>query len=109
MPKLTTHVLDTASGLPAAGVQVQLFREDRLLVEVTTNADGRCEEPLLAGEAMVSGACRLVFHVGDYFRARGVASPFLDRVPVEFRVEAGQSYHVPLVCTPWSYSTYRGS
>ncbi|MEM0896670.1 MAG: hydroxyisourate hydrolase [Verrucomicrobiota bacterium] len=107
--KLTTHVLDTAHGKPAVGMRIQLFREETLLVDITTNADGRCDAPLLSSEEMFSGACRLVFHVGDYFRSLDVASPFLDRVSVEFLLNADQGYHVPLICTPWSYSTYRGS
>ncbi len=107
--RLTTHVLDVSAGKPAAGVRIQLFREGGLVCERTTNADGRCDSPLLEGEALVSGAYELVFSIGDYFRARGVDSPFLNQVPVRFLVNAGETYHVPLVCSPWSYSTYRGS
>ncbi|MEM9480480.1 MAG: hydroxyisourate hydrolase [Verrucomicrobiota bacterium] len=107
--KLTTHVLDTTHGKPAAGMRIQLFRDGDLLADITTNADGRCDAPLLSSEEMFSGACRLVFHVGDYFRSLEVASPFLERVPVDFQIDAAQGYHVPLLCTPWSYSTYRGS
>lgn len=107
--RLTTHVLDTAQGKPGAGVRVRLFRGQDLLTETVTNAGGRCDAPLLADEAMLPGAYQLHFHIGDYFRAQGIASPFLDVVPIHFSVEAGQSYHIPLVCSPWSYSTYRGS
>jgi 5-hydroxyisourate hydrolase len=107
--KLSTHVLDTAAGCPAAGVRVKLFRADELLADVRTNAGGRCEAPLLEGDAMLPGAYRLCFHIGDYFVGRGVPSPFLDMVQVDFKMMAGESYHVPLVCSPWSYSTYRGS
>lgn len=107
MEKLTTHALDTASGKPAAGLRVRLFHQDELLVDATTNADGRCDSPLLTSPP--PGAYRLVFSVGDYFRSLGINSPFLGDVPVDFTLAAGQSYHVPLVFTPWSYSTYRGS
>lgn len=107
--KLSTHVLDTASGIPAAGVRVQLFHGDLVLVDTTTNSQGRCDEPLLEGREMVPGSYRLCFHIGAYFRLREIVSPFLDIVPVDFTIEAGQSYHIPLVCSPWAYSTYRGS
>ena len=116
MAKLSTHVLDTVHGTPAAGVLIELFALDgasaRLLVSVHTNTDGRSAQPLLEGMAVTSGRYRLVFHIGDYFRAKGVTlaePPFVDAVPVEFGLEAGGSYHVPLLCSPWSYSTYRGS
>ena len=116
MAKLSTHILDTVHGQPAANVLVELFAQDgaavRLLVSARTNADGRTDKPLLEGEAVARGRYRLVFHIGDYFRARGVKlaePPFVDAVPVEFGLEAGGSYHVPLLCSPWSYSTYRGS
>ncbi len=107
--RLTTHVLDISAGKPAVGVGIQLFRAGTLVCERTTNADGRCDSPLLEGTELVSGAYELVFSVGDYFKAKGVASPFLDQVPVRFSAIAGETYHVPLVCSPWSYSTYRGS
>ena len=117
MGKLSTHVLDTAHGRPAAGVVVALYAVDgdsrRLLVQATTNADGRCDAPLLAGDALRSGRYELVFAAGDYFAAQGVDLPeprFVDRVTIAFGVaDPGQNYHVPLVVTPWSYSTYRGS
>ena len=105
--KITTHVLDTALGKPAVGIEVCLFQGDRLISRSVTNVDGRCSEPL--AENPPPGLYRLEFAVGDYFRNQGMESPFLDCVPIQFIVAAGQSYHVPLVCTPWSYSTYRGS
>lgn len=107
MGKLTTHVLDTAGGTPAHGVRIRLFHQQSLLAETLTNADGRCDAPLLIDAP--PGEYRLIFSIGDYFRSLGVTSPFLDEIPVHFHVEAGQDYHVPLVCSPFSYSTYRGS
>ncbi|WP_193212311.1 hydroxyisourate hydrolase [Luteolibacter marinus] len=109
MGKLSTHVLDTAHGKPAAGMRVELLKEGVAVGSIVTNADGRAEGPLLEGEAVVGGCYELRFHVADYFRTLDVACPFLDVVPVCFRMEAGGSYHVPLVCSPWAYSTYRGS
>lgn len=106
--RLTTHVLDTNAGSPAEGVRVQLFGNEQLIRETVTNSDGRCAEPLMEGE-LVGGTYRLRFHIGEYFRGRGVSSPFLDIVPVDFQMEESESYHVPLICTPWSYTTYRGS
>jgi 5-hydroxyisourate hydrolase len=114
---LTTHVLDTASGNPAKGVQITLFRlvDDRAeqLLSMRTNADGRCDQPLLAGASLVRGLFELVFDVGDYFRAQGLTMPapaFLDRVPVRFGIsETDRHYHVPLLIAPFGYSTYRGS
>jgi 5-hydroxyisourate hydrolase len=117
MGKLSTHVLDTAHGRPAAGVAVELYRieggERRLLKQAATNADGRCDTPLLQGDELAPGRYELVFAAGDYFAAQGVQLPeprFIDRVTIAFGVaDAAQNYHVPLVVTPWSYSTYRGS
>ena len=115
MGKLTTHVLDTARGRPAAGMRIDLMRgadsEDRIR-SVATNADGRTDSPLVEGSDLAAGAYRLVFHVGDYFRARGDpdAGRFLEDVPVVFVVDdPGGGYHVPLLVSPWAYSTYRGS
>ncbi len=79
------------------------------MLSALTNADGRCNGPLLEGEELAAGTYELHFHVAAYFTESGGNAPFLDVVPVRFRVEAGQSYHVPLVCSPWAYSTYRGS
>jgi 2-oxo-4-hydroxy-4-carboxy-5-ureidoimidazoline decarboxylase len=115
--KLSTHVLDTAHGCPAAGMKLELWRlagEARTLVASTvTNADGRTDAPLLSATEMKTGSFEIIFFVGDYFAIKSptpAESRFLDRVPVRFRIiEAGASYHVPLLCSPWSYSTYRGS
>ena len=109
MGKLTTHVLDTVAGGPAEGVRVRLYRDGELLEETLTNVDGRCDGPLLEGRDLVTERYELVFSVREYFEGKGVACPFLDEVGVKFRMEAGGSYHVPLVCSPWAYSTYRGS
>ncbi len=108
MGKLSTHVLDTANGRPAAGMKIELRRlpDGGTLKTVSTNSDGRTDAPLLGPEEIVEGEYELVFHVGAYF---GEAK-FLDVVPVRFRIaDAAQNYHVPLLCSPWSYSTYRGS
>ena len=115
--RLTTHVLDTTSGQPGAGLAVELFciegKVRRLLARLTTNADGRTPEPLLAGADLERGTYELVFHVGGYFRARGVAlsePAFLDQVPVRFGIaDPARHYHVPLLVSPYGYSTYRGS
>lgn len=117
MGRLTTHVLDTVSGGPAPGVTVELFRiapdgARTLLATVSTNADGRTDAPLLSGAEAVAGTYELDFHIGPYFRASGakVGEPaFLDVVPLRFGLGADGHYHVPLLCSPWSYSTYRGS
>ena len=113
MSGLTTHVLDTAHGKPAAGVAVRLLRGDEVLVSTRTNADGRCDSPLLTGEAAKPGAYRLEFEVGAYYRALGVALPdpaFLEVVAIEFGIaDAAAHYHVPLLVSPFGYSTYRGS
>ena len=117
MGKLSTHVLDTAQGKPGAGVRVELYAVDggqrTLLKQEATNADGRCSAPLLEGQDLKTGQYELVFAAGDYFAAQGVALPsprFIDRVTIAFGVaDPTQNYHVPLVVTPWSYSTYRGS
>lgn len=108
MSGLTTHVLDTMRGRPAAGMTIELWSVEpsRLLKTVKTNTDGRVDSPLLANTEMISGTYELVFLVGDYFGER----EFLDRVPVRFTISnATAKYHVPLLVTPWSYSTYRGS
>ena len=114
MGRLTTHVLDTAQGTPARGMRVELSREkDHVPLAIAeTNADGRTDSPLLEGEAFTAGAYRLVFHVGEYFRSRAnpSAGRFLEEVPVVFVVDDPDGrYHVPLLVSPWSYSTYRGS
>jgi len=115
MGKISTHVLDTAHGCPAAGMGYALHKagEARALFAGMTNADGRCDAPLLSDEQMAVGTYELVFAVGDYFRARGVVLPepaFLDKVTLAFGIaDATGNYHVPLLVSPWSYSTYRGS
>jgi len=115
MGQLTTHILDTARGLPAAGVDIRLYAlsDTRLLrASGVTNADGRTERPLLADEAMVTGEYELEFDIGAYFAATGVEigkPAFLDTIVIRFSVHADERYHVPLLVSPWSYSTYRGS
>lgn len=115
MGRLTTHVLDTARGTPGNGIKVELFDVDgerRLVKAVTTNADGRTDEPLLDGSSFRTGQWELVFHVGAYFAAIGDDAPqprFLDAVPIRFGIATDAHYHVPLLVSPWSYSTYRGS
>ncbi|MCC8405446.1 hydroxyisourate hydrolase [Paraburkholderia sp. MMS20-SJTN17] len=117
MGKLTTHVLDTANGRPGAGIKVELFAlagGTRRAVKTTfTNHDGRCDEPLLEGDALVAGEYELVFGAGDYFAALGMKVPeprFVDLVVLRFGVaDANAHYHVPLLVSPFSYSTYRGS
>lgn len=114
---LTTHVLDATQGKPAEGVRIALVRvgddERTLLREVVTNQDGRTSEPLLSGATFGAGTYELVFEIGAYFSSQGVAiddPPFLDAVTVRFAVaDPGAHYHVPLLATPWSYATYRGS
>ena len=115
--KLTTHILDTARGCPAAGVAISLYRisgtERQCLATTTTNGDGRTDSPLLTPETMAVGTYELLFSIGDYFAAVSPALPkpaFLDLVPIRFSIaDADAHYHVPLLVSPWSYSTYRGS
>jgi 5-hydroxyisourate hydrolase len=116
MGKLSTHVLDTMHGCPASGVAIELYDMNDaalLIASAHTNIDGRTDAPLLKDADVKRGKYRLVFHMGDYFRARRVAlpdPPFVDVVTIDFGIaENGGSYHVPLVCSPWTYSTYRGS
>ena len=117
MGRLSTHVLDTSHGRPARGVPVELFilegEARRSLLATATNADGRTDAPLLSGDTFRTGTYELVFDVGSYFRSLGTDAadpPFLDRVPVRFSIaEPDGHYHVPLLVSPWSYSTYRGS
>jgi 5-hydroxyisourate hydrolase len=117
MAKLSTHILDTVHGKPAPDVKVELYSLDgtapALLVATRTNADGRTDRPLLEGAAVRRGRYRLVFHAGEHFRRAGLALPdpaFVDVVTIDFGIaEEGGNYHVPLVCSPWTYSTYRGS
>lgn len=115
--RLTTHVLDTARGKPAAGVKIMLYRvsgnSHRKIAEAVTNADGRTDAPMLAGKDFKEGSYELVFCAGDYLRATGQAAGdvlFLDEIPIRFGVpDAGQHFHVPLLISPFAYSTYRGS
>jgi 5-hydroxyisourate hydrolase len=114
--KLTTHVLDTTSGKPAAGMRIELHRLESgkkiPLADRTTNRDGRTDEPMLGDKSMIPGHYRLLFHVADYFASLGSpdAGKFLNVVPVLFRIDdPSASYHVPLLVSPWAYSTYRGS
>ena len=117
--RLTTHVLDTAQGRPAAGLTIEIWRldpagDDRHLLRSTrTNADGRTDGPLLSDDELTSGVYELVFAVGPYFADQGLMTgdpPFLDRVPVRFGIaDPTAHYHVPLLASPWAYSTYRGS
>ena len=115
MGKLTTHVLDTAQGKPGAGIRVELYSaapERRLVASARTNDDGRCDAPLLQGDGFHTGRWELVFHVGEYFAGAGLTlpePPFLDEVTVAFGIAADAHYHVPLLVSPWSYTTYRGS
>ncbi len=118
MGRLSTHVLDTHSGRPAAGVPIALFAidangSDTLLKSAVTNADGRTDQPLLAGAAFYTGVFELRFSVAGYFSANGVAMthpPFLDTIPIRFAMADPEGhYHVPLLVSPWAYSTYRGS
>jgi 5-hydroxyisourate hydrolase len=111
--KLTTHVLDLTTGRPAAGMRIELWKNDgkhTLLKAVTTNLDGRTDLPLLDRTEMAVGAYELLFFVKDYFVTHHRDSPFLDRVPIRFAIaDAAAAYHVPLLVTPWAYQTYRGS
>jgi 5-hydroxyisourate hydrolase len=128
MGKLTTHILDTASGKPAGGVVIELFRlspslSSTRLASVVSNSDGRCDSPLLEGDALQPGVYEILFYIGDYFRAQNGREenaltpgaslpepPFLDTVVIRIGLADAQShYHVPLLVSPWSYSTYRGS
>ncbi len=115
--RLSTHVLDTARGKPAAGMKIMLYRvsgnSHRKIAEVVTNADGRTDAPLLVGADLKAGTYELVFCAGAYLRSTGLAAGdvlFLDEIPVRFGVpDAGAHYHVPLLISPFAYSTYRGS
>ena len=116
MGRLTTHVLDTARGCPGEGIRIECYRVDQgreLVTEAVTNSDGRCDAPILEGEAFTAGSYELVFCAGSYFDAHGYELPepkFLDQVVLRFGIaEAGEHYHVPLLLSPFSYSTYRGS
>ncbi len=115
MGRLTTHVLDTGTGKPAAGLRIELFRlgvTREKLLETRTNADGRCDAPLLEGADFATGEYELLFHAGDYLDASGQDLPepkFLDLIPLRFGMAADTHYHVPLLLSAFGYSTYRGS
>lgn len=115
MGRLTTHILDTARGVPAAGIGVRLFvltDERTLCATAVTDADGRTGGPLLEGDALATGTYELEFDVGEYFRVQGGAGTgpaFLGTVVIRFSMHADEHYHVPLLVSPWSYTTYRGS
>lgn len=110
---LTTHVLDTARGVPASGLRIRLYRLDgdqrAPLAERITNADGRTDGPILPADAFAPGVYELVFEAGDYLRATRAPDSFLDLVPLRFRMDQAAHYHVPLLLSPFGYSTYRGS
>jgi 5-hydroxyisourate hydrolase len=113
MGRLSTHILDIYTGKPAANVRVQLYAQGKLLKETRTNQDGRTDAPLLIGDDYKTGQYELLFHIGDYFRGLGLnlKEPlFIDIVPIRFGMaESDGHYHVPLLASPWAYSTYRGS
>lgn len=116
MGKLTTHILDTSLGVPASNVAIELYRihTDRFmkLNQTYSNADGRTNAPMLDEHDFIEGCYELRFYVGDYFNKREseLAEPlFLDVIPIRFSMSSGQHYHVPLLVSPWAYSTYRGS
>ena len=116
MTKLTTHVLDVYSGKPGNGISVELYylnkSERKKITSVRLNNDGRSDSPLVDGKNFIKGKYELVFHIGDYFKNISLANdvPFLDDVIVRFGIsDPSQHYHVPLLVSPWSYSTYRGS
>jgi 5-hydroxyisourate hydrolase len=112
MGRLTTHVLDTSIGRPGAGVRVVLRQNGAVKADVRTNVEGRTDTPLLEGAEVRPGTYELAFYVGEYFRERGVRlaePPFLDVIPIHFTIADDAHYHVPLLVSPFGYSTYRGS
>ena len=117
MGRLSTHVLDSSNGQPAAGMRIDFLErigdQYQLIKTLHTNTDGRTDQPVMAAEVMRSGEFELLFYVADYYRARGATlnnPPFIDRVPIRFGIhDRNTHFHVPLLCTPWSYTTYRGS
>lgn len=113
MARLSTHVLDTSRGVPAAQVAIDLYGGGSHLKSVITNADGRTDEPLISGSKLIPGRYELVFHAGDYFRSLGISladPPFLDEIAIRFGIsDPVGNYHVPLLLSPYGYSAYRGS
>ena len=115
MGRLTTHVLDTSLGVPAKGLKIELYAlelDRQKIAEAVTNTDGRCDAPLLEGEAFHFGQFELVFYAGDYLEATGQSLPspkFLDHIPIRFGMAEDRHYHVPLLLSAFGYSTYRGS
>src|SRR5580658_9417828 len=113
MARLSTHVLDTSQGKPAQGVAIDLRFCGKLVKTAVTNIDGRTDQPLVSGDRLETGVYELTFHAGDYFRSMGIAladPPFLDHVVIRFGVaDPAANYHVPLLLSPYGYSTYRGS
>ncbi len=113
MARLSTHVLDTSRGKPAQGVIIDLHFRAKLVKSVVTNSDGRTDEPLLSADRLETGVYELTFHAGEYFRGAGAEladPPFLDDVVIRFGVaDPAGNYHVPLLLSPYGYSTYRGS
>ena len=117
MSKLSTHVLDTSNGVPAAGMKIDFVQNpghnEKIIKSVVTNDDGRTDELLLNADEMQVGEYELRFHVSEYFKVMGTTMPdppFLNVVPIRFTIfDKSQGYHVPLLCSPWSFSTYRGS
>ena len=104
--KLTTHVLDTRLGKPAAGMKIELLVAGKLVASLTTNKDGRTQDPLIASGSLEKGEYEIRFYVGSYFQEKN----FLDVVPIRFLItDPSQNFHVPLLCSPWSYTAYRGS
>ena len=110
---LTTHVLDTARGCPAGGLKIELWRAEgdvrEKLAEMVTNADGRTDAPILPREKFATGGYELIFRAGDYLTATGQPRGFLDIIPIRFEMSEASHYHVPLLLSPFGYSTYRGS
>jgi 5-hydroxyisourate hydrolase len=115
MGRLTTHILDTTQGGPATGVAIRLFslgEKREQVAAATTNADGRTDKPLIADDSMATGTYEIEFDIGDYFRSCDAAidaPSFLDTVVIRVFVKCEEEYHVPLLCSPWAYTTYRGS
>lgn len=111
MSRITTHALDLVHGRPAAGMRVVLRRagDPAPVADLRLNADGRTDAPLVDEPGGPDDAWEMEFHLGAYFRSHGIPTPFLEIVPIHFRTLADGRYHVPLVCSPWAYQTYRGS